>query len=159
MLKQKIAQFEEYRKLSQQLKELDLQNSCAFEKFLWAQGKISRLKTKWMPNVKPRAEFWGLGDYPCIVTHQGDEFWQGIALLAGGSGMTEFHCPRWNSEAPCTNENCMHHANNKHYFDAQKAWLECSEKYEAVKKEYDGVREQLFGKLLTKREAAKVRGC
>lgn len=146
MLKQEIAQFKEYRKLSKQLEELDLRNICAFGEFSRASGKISKLKTKWMPNVKPRPEFWGLADYPCIINHQGDNISQLLGLLTGESDMITFYCPKYSSDTPCTNETCMHWANNQHYFYAKKAWLECSEKYEAVKKEYDTVREQLFGK-------------
>jgi len=144
MLKQKILQIKAYVKLRRQFKELDAQHLVAFKKYLMDDGKISILKTKWMPNVKPRPEFWGLADYPCIIHHQGDEVVQALALLSGNPDMITFYCPTYSSDTPCTNEKCMHWAENQKHFIAEKEWREFSEKYEAVKKEYDTVRGQIF---------------
>ena len=146
MLKQKIAELKKYIGLRQQFKELKAQYNVAFKAYIANDGKISVLKTKDLPNVPPRPEFFGTPDYPCIIRHQGDEVSQNLALLAGESDIITYYCPHYNADAPCTNKGCMHWSENQKHFNAEKEWNEFSEKYDAAKKQYDDARAQLFGK-------------
>ena len=147
MLKQKMHIFKEYIKLGRQLRGLDVQKLAVFKEYLRTGSKISIIKTKQIPCSRPDPGFWGVVGHPCIINHQGDEIDQKMSLLATGVlGMIKFQCPRYVSDAPCANKKCMYSADNEKYIDAEKAWHECSEKYLAVKKEYDAVRKQLFGK-------------
>ena len=146
MLKQKFLKFKEYKKLSKQLKVLKAQQSTSFENFAVAYGKISVLKTnKLLPHAKPNANFWGFKDYPCIIYHQGNEFVRGLALLAGKSDTITFVCPNYSSYKVCSNEHCAHRTNNQHCFDAREKLVEDSRKYNETKKQYDSIRQQLFG--------------
>jgi len=155
MLKQKIAQVKEYIRVKKKLKELDAAKDAVFKADIVASGNISISKDKQIPEVEPRAEFWGSPDYPCVVIHQHD--WCSVCgngKFYGDIDTKIFYCPDNDVNeigimvGPCKKVgDCMHKAKNQAAFAAKQDLDNCLTECDEIKAKVDEVRKQLFGGL------------
>ena len=148
MLKQKIAQFKEYRKLGQQLKALDAQCLTAFKEYMVAEAKISIIKkrdfcTAWR---RPHDELYGTINYPCIVSHEWEKTFGSLGGHINCADIESHPCKKYIEHSVCSDTTCFWYDKNRAAAGAWQKWQDAGNKYIEAKKEYDAAREQLFGK-------------
>ena len=122
MLKQKIAQFREYRAAKKEAKEKDAASLDLFRAWMDAIGEISITKQKGFLNSirKPHDDSFGALNYPCIVRHQWEMSGRAFGHDIYDSDFETHHCSHYIEKSTCPMTDCYWYQKNR---DAADAWI------------------------------------
>ncbi len=152
MFKQKLVQFNEWVRLKRELKETEAQIYITFREGIAAEAKISIFKPRDFISAwrRPHDYLFGTKEYPCIVNHQWEKTFCGGGIYC--AEIESHHCKKYIEHSVCPNTDCLWYGDNRAAAEAWQKWQDTKKHYADVKEQYNTVRQQLFGKLLGKKQ-------
>ena len=138
MIKEKIAQYREYKKLKQQvqIKFTEMQNW--YQRVDMLRDKISRVYHTPKPHVAPQK--WGTREYPCEVVYQVVS----DSDIAQEAIPTIYHCPHFKFNEPCV-ICCGERAVNNKYLEDRASYYAAKKEYNKALDDMKVARARFFG--------------